>query len=162
MTINALSIFFLAKLVEMPLDEVDGLSSGQRAVSSSASLYENIEVEDTMTTQTGQDTDHFTILHPQSRTSFPGDPVSLCPVQQIQVIDKIYENASTCICRGNQPFQAALTTMPTTDTECPSTDENYPQDNSAVEGVAYIKVVSQVRIPAPYETLQPFSESDPI
>src|SRR6218665_1089402 len=112
----------------MPLDGVDGpISSGQRAVSSSASLYENIDDEATTTMQTGQDANHLPILHPESRTSDNGESKSIRPVQKIPVIHNGYENASTCICRGTQPHQAALTTLPTTDTECPATVENYAQ-----------------------------------
>lgn len=150
----------------MPLDEVDGPNpSGQAADSSLPSLYENIDAEVTTTVEAGQDTDHLTALHPVSQTSSTIDSLSLCPLQQLPAIDNRYENARTC--RDTQPFQAIL---PAPASEFPSTGGNYPpdqncdtpQDNSAVVAVSYIRVVSQVRIPAPYESLQSCTASDPI
>lgn len=150
----------------MPLDEVDGpISSGQAAVSGLPSLYENIDAEVTTTMDAGQDTDHLTVLHPESQTSSTIDSLSLCPLQQIPAIDNRYENARTC--HGTQPFQAIL---PASASEFQSTGENYtpdqngdtPQENSAVEAVSYIRVVSQVRMPDPYESLQSCTASDPI
>ena len=152
----------------MPLDEVDGpISSGHRAVSSPESMYENIDDEAITTMQSGQGTDDLSLHHSDSRTPFTCDSKSISADQQIPAIDKGYENARTR--RGNQPVKGALT-LPTFDAECQSTGEDYqselyseiPQDNSRIESVSYTRMIAQVRKPAPYESLQPFSASKPI